>query len=400
MAQILVFGHKNPDNDSICSAVGYAHLKNVTDPDNVYIPARLGAMPPETTWVFDRFGVSEPEEIAHVRTRVRDIMTTDIITTRPEDIVINAGRLMRENNVRALPVTADRCKLVGLFTMQSLADRYISDLSEKGFANSPVKLSQLLRTLEGKLLVGSKDMELKGNVSIGAMRPETISEVIKEGDIVVLGDRRTSQIGALEAGACALVITRGFTPEPDVIALAEQKNAAVIVTKFDTYAAARLVNLSHEVSQVMETDVLMVEPENLVHEVGDILFNSLRREALVVDAEQCLVGIVTRTNLAKAEPRKVILVDHNESAQSAEGIDEAGIVEIIDHHRIGDIETTGPVMFLNLPVGSSATIVATRYRALGVDIPKSMAGLLLSAILSDTVLLKSPTATEVDREMV
>jgi manganese-dependent inorganic pyrophosphatase len=400
MSQVLVIGHKNPDNDSICSAVAYAHLKNVTDPQNVYVPARLGPMPPETTWVFDRFGVAEPEEIAHVRTRVRDIMTTGVITVRPEELVVKAGRLMRENNVRALPVTSDNCKLEGLFTMQSLADRYISDLDEKGFGTSPIRLRQLVSTLAGTIVHGDESMELAGNVFIGAMRPETLQGIVEKGDIVVVGDRRTSQIGALEAGACCLVVTRGFTPEADVVELAKSKAAAVVVTQHDTYAAARLVNLSHEVRQVMETDTLMVEPETLVQEVSDVLFNSLRREALVVDTESCLVGIVTRTNLALVEPRNVILVDHNERSQSAEGIEEAGVVEIVDHHRIGDVETTGPIMFLNLPVGSTATIVARRYRELGVDVPKPMAGLMLSAILSDTVILKSPTATDVDRETV
>jgi manganese-dependent inorganic pyrophosphatase len=399
MGPILVFGHRNPDNDSICSAVAYAHLKNLTDPANVYVPARLGPVPPETAWVLARFGVSPPEEIAHVRTRVRDVMTTDIVCVRPGDTLLTVGRLLAERGVRGLPVVEDDAVL-GLVTMQALAGRYVEDLTVSGFAERPVSVGSLVEVLEGTLLVGDADAILSGNVLIGAMEPKTMLGWVHPGDTLILGDRKRTQPMAVEAGVACLVVTGGSAPEDSLLALARDKGCAVISTLKDTYGAARLVNLSHTVREMMETDALFVEPDTLLAEAAEDLFSSPQREAIVTAADGSLAGLLTRTNVARAPRRQVILVDHNETAQSADGVDEAAVVEIVDHHRIGDVETAYPITFLNLPVGSTATIVALQYRRLDVDPPLAMSGLLLSAILTDTVMLKSPTTTDTDREVV
>jgi manganese-dependent inorganic pyrophosphatase len=395
---VLVFGHVNPDNDSICSAIAYAHLKNLTDPSSVYVPARLGALPPESAWVLARFGVETPILIPHVRTRVSDVMTTDLLTVAPDDTLHTVGTLLSERGVRALPVVADG-EVCGLVTVQALAGRYVENVNAAGFAGRPVTVGRLVAALDGTLRTGSTDKQLSGAVIIGAMEPETMAARIVKGDTVILGDRRRSQPLAVEAGASCVVVTGGFEPAADVLEAAAAAGCAVITTACETFAAARLMDLAHAVSEVMETDVLAVEPDTLLAEAAEDLFASPQREAPVVDGGR-LVGLLTRTNVARATRRRVILVDHNEVAQSADGVEEAAVVEIVDHHRIGDVETAAPITFLCIPVGATATIVATRFRDLDTDPPRAMAGLLLSAVLTDTVLLKSPTTTDTDREVV
>jgi manganese-dependent inorganic pyrophosphatase len=232
------------------------------------------------------------------------------------------------------------------------------------------------------------------------MEPETMVARIHPGDTIIVGDRRRTQPMAIEAGVACLVITGGLGPAANVLALAGERGCAVISTEKDTFTTARLMDLAHAVSEVMETDILTVEPDMLLTEAAEDLFASPQREAPVLDSAGRLVGLLTRTNVARAARRRVILVDHNEVAQSADGVEEAAVVEIVDHHRIGDVQTVVPITFLGSPVGATATIVALRYRDLDVDPPHGIAGLLLSAVLTDTVLLKSPTTTGDDREVV
>lgn len=397
MGPVLVFGHRAPDNDSIASAVAYAHLKNVTDPGRVYAPVCLGPVPPETAVVFERFSLSVPPQIAHVRTRVCDAMTTDVVSVYAQDNVLSAGRLMREHSVRSLPVVGDDDVVLGLVNHAILAELYLREIEMPGLAHLPMTVAQLASVLEGRLLTGDPDAHLAGQVLIGAMEPETMLERIAPGDVLIVGDRRRAQPLALEAGVACLIVTGDCMPDAAVLSQARSRCSAVIVTPHDTYAAARLVHLGRPVSSVMDTQPLIVESEALLADVAEDLMDSPHREAIVVDGHGRLVGILTRTNLARPARRPVVLVDHNERSQSAEGIDEAQVLEIVDHHRVGDIETPAPILFLNLPVGSTATIVAERYRELEVPLPNGIAGALLSAILTDTVLLKSPTTTETDR---
>lgn len=398
MGPVLVLGHKNPDNDSICSAVAYAHLKNLTDPRDVYVPARLGPVPPETAWVFTRFGVELPEEIAHVHTRVRDVMTGEVVTVDADQTMLEAGRLMREHDVRALPVMDDDA-VKGLLNVSILAERYLDETEIRGFARVPVTVGSLVRVLDGELLTGDAHDKLAGAVRIGAMEPSTLLEYIEPGDTLIVGDRKRTQPMALDAGAACLVISGGSHPSPAVLTLAAKLGAAVITTAHDTFAAARLVNLSTAVRDAMDPGVPYIELDTLLAEASEDLLASAYREAIVVDAGGMLAGILTRTNIARGQRRRVVLVDHNEVAQSAPGVAQASVVEIVDHHRVGDVQTNGPILFLNMPVGSTATIVAQRYEELEVETPEAMAGLLLAAVLTDTVLLKSPTTTDTDREV-
>ena len=398
MGPVLVFGHRNPDNDSICSAIAYAHLKNLVDPARVYVPGRLGPIPPESLWVLARCGVAEPLLVEHVRTRVMDVMSSDLITVCPSDSLRAVGALLRERGVRALPVVADR-EVCGLVTVQALAARYVEDLGVSGFAARPVTVGRVADTLDGDLLVGDPEHLLSGAVLVAAMEPETMRERIEAGDTLVVGDRRRTQPLAVEAGVACLIVTGGAEPEPRALELARKSGCAVITTAADSYAAARLLDLAHAVSEVMETEVFAVEPGTLLSEAAEDLFASPQREAPVVEGGR-LVGLLTRTNVARAGRREVILVDHNEVAQSADGIEDASVLEIVDHHRVGDVQTAAPITFLGLPVGATGTIVASRYRELEVEPTPPMATLMLAAILTDTVLLKSPTTTETDRDVV
>jgi manganese-dependent inorganic pyrophosphatase len=307
--------------------------------------------------------------------------------------------LLSDRGVRALPVVRGG-EVCGLVTVQALAGRYVENVNASGFAGRPVRVGRLVDALDGTLLSGDADAELGGGVLIGAMEPATMSAAITAGDTVVLGDRKRSQPLAIDAGAACVVVTGGAKPAPDVLETARARGCAVISTPHDAYAAARLMDLAHAVTEVMETDVLVVEPDTLLTEASEDLFASPHREAPVVDTAGRLVGLLTRTSVARATRRRVILVDHNEIAQSADGVEEASVIEIIDHHRIGDVQTAAPIAFTGRPVGATATIVAERFRDFDMDPPSPMAGLLLAAVLTDTVLLKSPTTTDADREVV
>lgn len=398
MRPVLVFGHRNPDSDSICAAVAYAHLKNRLEPERVYVPARLGEMPAETRWLFERFGVEEPALVEHVRLRVRDAMTEQVVAVHADETLLAVGRLMREQDIRAVPVVEDG-GVLGVISMEMLAERYLTDIEVSGFSAMPIRVGQLAGVLDGVLLAGDPGAVLGGGVIIGAMEPRTMAMRIRPGETLLVGDRPRAQQVGLESGVSCIVVTGGFAPGPDVLAKAGECGAAIISTEHDSYAAARLINLGHQVREVMRADFTSVDPDALLADAAHDIIDSPHRSAVVIDGDGKLVGVLTRTSLARAGKREVVLVDHNESAQSAEGIEEAAVVEVVDHHRIGDIETAGPVSFVALPVGSTCTIVATRYFENGVTPPSAMAALMLGALLSDTVLLKSPTTTDADREI-
>ncbi len=399
MKPVYVFGHRHPDNDSICSAVAYAYFKNVTDAENDYIPARLGPAPRETVWAFERWGATLPDEISHIHPRVGDVMSSDVIKIQNDRSMLEAGRIMRDNDLRALPVVDADEHVLGLLSERSLAMRYLEETQIAGFDEIPVTLEQLAQVVDGEILVGDSSRIVDGRVHIAAAEPETAVEVIEPGDVLILGNRKRTQPMALEAGASVLIITLGIKPDESVLELARQKDAAVILTNISSYVAARRSSLAQAVSNIMDTELTLTTPEMLLSDAQDALALSAQRELVVVDDDHTCMGVLTRTDVARGGRRRVVLVDHNEVSQSAEGIENASVVEIIDHHRVGDIQSAGPILFLNLPVGSTATIIATRFFDTGIEMPREIAGILLSALLTDTVLLKSPTTTPVDHEI-
>lgn len=394
MPPIYIFGHKNPDTDSVCSAIAYARLKN--QEQAVHIPARLGELNQETAFVLRHFDVPSPLFLEDIYTRVQDVMTADPITAPDSSTILEAGELMHDHGIRTMPIVDRAGRAVGLVTEAALARNYLREMQVQGLRQTPTSLDKIAQTLDGRLLVGDPAVEVRGNVLIGAMSPDAMKGYIRPGDLVAVGNRENAQEAALHSQIAALIVTGDFQPSPNILNLARQLGAAVILTPHDTFGAARLINLSASVVHTLDGDMLTVTPDTLVNEIQEDLPAARGRIALVNDVEGRLIGVVSPTDLVRHHRQQVILVDHSERSQTVDGIEQAEILEILDHHRLGSLQTAEPVVAVIAPVGCTATLVLRRYREMGVDPSQQTAGLLLSAILSDTMLLKSPTTTAED----
>ncbi|MDF2521081.1 MAG: inorganic diphosphatase [Clostridia bacterium] len=397
---IFIIGHKNPDTDSICSSIAYAHLKNAIDKENSYIPKRIGTVSSETEFVLDFFKVERPEFVTDVKTQVEDISIKSFPTVKPSISMKKAWETMKGFNIKTLPVSEDGHKLEGIITVGDIAESYmdIHDTSILAKANTPYK--NIIEVLNGELIVGDKEDRVNsGQILIGAMNPEVMEHYINSGDIVILGNRYETQLLAIEMQAQCLIITGGLPVANSIKKLAENNNCSIIISPHDTYMVARLINQSTPISYFMRKSQLTIfNMEDYIDEIREIMVKKRYRNFPVVDSENNIQGMISRTSLINLKRKQVILVDHNERSQAVEGLEEAEILEIIDHHRIGDIETGGPVYFRNQPLGCTATIVTNIYKENGVEIPKGIAGILCAAILSDTLMFKSPTCTQMDIE--
>ena len=396
---IYVTGHRNPDTDSIASAIGYAELKRRLDPDNDYIAVRLGEPNPQSRWVLDRSGAPEPELLPHVFLRVRDVMRESFPAARHDEPVRDVGLAMAGEDIDLIPIVDDDGELSGLMTERALARRYIRESRDAStLVDTPTALSAVVRVLQGELLAG-EDREIAGRVWAQSMDVSSGSR-IEGGDVVVSGNRREAQMLAIVRGAILLVTSNGTTPGEDVLELARERGTAVIRSPLDTYVTARMITLAAPCRGFMDPDPLTVSPDDLVADVADQVKDVHYRAAVAVDGGRRPIGLVTRSDLVAPEPRRVLLVDHAEQAQSVPGVEEAEIVEILDHHHIGSVETRVPVTATFDPVGSTATLVIERFRQNGMEPSPPTATMLLGAILSDTVILNSPTTTERDRAAV
>ncbi|GAC1353559.1 MAG: putative manganese-dependent inorganic diphosphatase [Herpetosiphon sp.] len=398
MDAIYIFGHQNPDTDSICSAIAYAYLKNTHTPGHV--AARLGPINRETRFVLDEFAVPDPMLLQHIYPRVQDVMTTESIRASTDATVYQIGTLLRTHRVAAIPIVDADGRAQGAVSERSLARSYLNELHVQNLYETPTALGKIVHTLTATLLVGSPETQIKGDALIGAMSPASMVGYIKPGDVVILGDRETSQEAAIERHIACLIVTGGFEPSAHIQELARERDVAIVVTPHDTFATARLINLSVPALAILESHVTTVSPDSLVNDVTQELLESELGVALVSDDAGRLVGILTKSNILARRRRRVILVDHSERSQSALGIEQADILEIIDHHRLGGLETAGPILAVIAPVGCTATLVVRQYREAGLEPPRPIAGLMLSAVLSDTMLLKSPTTTVEDRAAV
>ena len=399
MSDILVFGHRNPDNDSVSSAVAYAYLMNQIDPDNTYVPARLGPMPRETSFVFGQYGIETPRVITHVRRRVRDAMTPQVITVSRDATLLEAGRLFRERKFKCMPVTDGEGKFVGVISLHELAGLFVAETDVTGFTNKPVKVADLVKSFSGEVVLGDPEAVLNGKFVIAASEPADVAAMVAPGDIVIIGNRLRSQPAALEAGASCMIITCGAEPRPEIVERARELGTVLLTTSYDTYTVARFASLSQKVGDYMSPTIDLVSPDDLLADAAEKVYDPPHDEAVVIDDDGQVCGILTQGDVSRSKKLGVILVDHNEKNQTAPGIDDARIVGIVDHQRIGDLETSGPITFLNEPVGSTATIITSQFQIRDVEIPKPIAAVLLSAIMTDTVVLKSPTTTYVDRHM-
>ena len=386
---IYVLGHKNSDMDSVASAYGYAKLLQAQGEDHA-IPARHGDLKPEIQFVLDRYQVEPPEAIEDVYLQVRDVMRRGVTTAHIHQSLLEAGQLLQEHNRRSMPVVDDENKVHGMIGHDDFAKLFFNDLNPQSVNRIPLKRDNLLRVLKGRILVEGR-RKMGNRVLVGAMQAETMAEYVEPGCLVVIGDREDAQLVAIEQGAAALVITGDLLVSERTLARARQHGAMVISTGHHTFTAVRLINLSIETQEIMSRDFSFCHPEDNMSEVQLTL--ARLRSMPVVDDEGKLVGYISRSDLIKTRPKRVILVDHNEQSQAIDGIEEAELLGIIDHHRIADVHTNKPIMFRAEPVGCTGTIITSLYHEAGIEIPRDVAGLLLAGLLYDTLILRSPTCT-------
>jgi manganese-dependent inorganic pyrophosphatase len=393
--RIYVTGHRNPDTDSIASAVGYAELKRRLDPRNEYVPVRLGDVNTQTRWVLDRSGAPEPDLLPHVMVRVRDVMRERFPLAGQADPVREVGLLMAREDLDLVPIVDGAGELAGVMTERALARRYIRESRGASRLDAPTAVSAIAAVLEGRQVAGP-EREVSGRVWAMSMAIGSLPSEIRAGDVVVVGNRDDAQRAAIGLEVGLLVTSNHTVPADDVLELAAAAGIAVVSSPLDTYVTSRMITLSAPCRALMDPEPLTVRPDDLLADVAERVKEVHYRAAVAVDGRRRPIGLVTRSDLLSPRKRRVLLVDHAEQAQSVEGVEQAEIVEILDHHHIGSIETTVPVAATFDPVGSTATLVIERFRQNGMEPSRPTAVLLLGAILSDTVILNSPTTTERD----
>ncbi|HCO28546.1 MAG TPA: inorganic diphosphatase [Lachnospiraceae bacterium] len=395
---IHVIGHKNPDTDSICSAIAYANLKNHIS-DQKYVASRAGQINNETQFVLDYFKVKAPKYIPDVRPQVQDIYVRETEGISNMMSLKKAWDYSRAEKIVTLPIIKEDKTLEGLITISDIAtaDMDVYDAAVLSRAKTPFR--NIVETLGGEMIVGDiEEIYEKGKVIIAAANPDVMETYIEAEDIVILGNRYESQLSAIEMGAKCLIVCMGVTVSQTIQKLAQENNCSIIVTPYDTYTVARLINHSMPVGYFMTKDNLIsFHMNDFTEDVQVVMAEKRFHEFPVLDQDEKYVGMVSRRSLISMEQKKLILVDHNERSQAVDGYETAEILEIIDHHRIGSIETVGPVYFRNQPVGCTCTIVTQMYRENNVEIEPHIAGLLCSAILSDTLMYRSPTCTPLDK---
>lgn len=394
---VYIIGHKNPDTDSICSALAYAYLKNTMEGGG-YIAARAGQLNQETQYVLNYFQAEAPVYVADVMTQVKDIEIRKTEGVQGNLSLKQAWNLMRRIGAVTLPITKDQ-KIEGLITIGDIATSYMDVLDSKILAQANTQYRNIIDTLEGTILVGSaEDYYNKGKVLIAAANPDLMEDYIEEGDLVILGNRYESQLCAIEMRAGCIIVCEGAKVSMTIKKLAQEHHCVVISTPHDTFTAARLINQSMPIRYFMKSDNLTIFNVNeKTDDIKEIMGQKRYRDFPIVDKDDNYIGMISRRNLLNLKRKQVIMVDHNEESQAVDGIDHAEILEIIDHHRLGTLETMSPVFFRNQPLGCTATIMYQMYQERGVEIPKKIAGLLCSAIISDTLMFRSPTCTAIDK---
>ncbi|MCI6868904.1 MAG: putative manganese-dependent inorganic diphosphatase [Lachnospiraceae bacterium] len=395
---VYVVGHKNPDTDSICSAISYAYLKNHSDSSIQYVPARAGQISAETQYVLERFEMEPPALLENIGTRVKDMDIRKVPGVRSNISLKNAWTLMTTQNVFTLPITTHDNHLKGLITINDIAKSYMEEYDSAILSVAKTPYKNILETLDAEMVVGDENGFFdKGKVVIAAANPDVMENYIEEHDMVILGNRYESQLCAIEMQAGCIVVCLGAPVSRTIKRLAQERNCTIIVTPLDTYAVARLINQSMPVDFFMRKENLMTfRLADYTESIRETMSKKRYRDFPILDRAGKYVGMISRRNLLGVHKRGLILVDHNEVMQAVDNVLDAEILEIIDHHRLGSLETMAPVYFRNQPVGCTATIIYQMFQEQGIEIPKKIAGMLCSAIISDTLVFRSPTCTAMD----
>ncbi len=395
---IYVLGHKNPDSDAVCSAVGYAALLRLQG-QSAAVAARQGALRRETAYILERFGVPVPPLVTDVRPRVADVMTSPAVSVHQDTSLYEVGQLMQERGVRAVPVVDDDNRLHGVIGIDDLARSFIAGLDLDELDRVHLDLDNVIRALDGTVLVAAPERALRDRVMVGAMQIDSMLNRIEPDILLVMGDRVDAQRAAILFGVGALVITGDQPVAAEIIALARERRVTVIAVRHHTYTTVRLIHLSAAVRHVMRAEVRTCHPDDLVDDVRETLQGGTTRSLVVIDHERRVVGLISRTSLLRPVHRQVVLVDHNERGQAVAGIEEAEVIGVIDHHRVADFQTRTPPYMRVEPVGSTSTIVAKIFAEEDIETPAPIAGVLLSGILADTLLFRGPTTTREDRRV-
>ena len=394
--KVYVIGHKNPDTDSICSAIAYANLKNQISDGN-YIASRAGVVNQETKYVLERFGVEQPRFLSDVHLEVKDVDVNRTPGIRDNTSIKEAWAMLKEMNGYTLAVTKDK-KLEGIITTGDIAMSYMDVYDNRILATARTQYKNIVNTLDGEIVTGNPHgYFVKGKVVVAASSPEMMENFIEHDDLVILGNRYEVQLCAIEMNASCIIVCQDSQVSRTIKKMAEERNIVVIRTPHDTFTATRLINQSIPVKHFMNKDGLTIfHTSDYVEDIKHEMAKKRTRDFPVLNEEGEYYGLISSRRLMEARKKQLILVDHNEKTQAVDGVEEAEVLEIIDHHRLGGLETGGPVYFRNQPVGCTATIVYNMYREQGVVPDKKTASLLCSAIISDTLLFRSPTATIVD----
>ncbi len=397
MKSTIVIGHKNPDTDSICSAICYADLKTKITGEK-YIPCRAGEINSETEFVLKKFGIEPPRLITSLEPRLFDVPFREIDGITPQISLKRAWEHMRDQNIQTVPILTKRGKIRGILTLGDQARFYMEDQDASALSKAKTPYSNIADTLQGEVVVGNPDDRFdRGKVVVAAANPDVMEDYIDEHDMVLLGNRYESQLCAIEMKASCIVIGLGAKVSKTIVKIAQEAGCTVIVSPLDTYTCAKLINQAVPVGHIMRTEnIITFNLEDLVADVKNTVSKHRIRYFPILDNDDKYVGIISQRNLLNVERQKVILVDHNEKGQAVDGIRSAEVVEVIDHHRIDSVETMSPIYFRNQPLGCTATIIAMMYKENNISVTPEIAGLLCSAIISDTLMFRSPTCTPLD----
>ena len=399
--KVWVVGHKNPDTDSICAAISYAYLKNQSGDKKTYVAKRAGAVNEETSYVLERFGVEEPRLVSYAGAQIKDINIRKTAGVSNQISLKRAWELMKKLEVVTLPVTNQFGKLEGVIVTKDIATSYMDVLDNCVLSKARTQYKTIAETIDGEVYAGNEHAHfVRGKVVIATSNPEYMADYIEDDDLVILGDREEAQMQAIRSNASCIIIGGGLEVAEEVKKLAEKRDCVIITTPFDTFSVARLINQSMPIKQYMtRRELVTFDIDDYVDDVKDVMSRVRHRDFPVLGSNGNYVGMISRRNLMNMQKKQIILVDHNEKSQAVDGIGEAEILEIIDHHRLGSLETVSPVYFRNQPLGCTSTIIYQMYQEQRVEIPKEIAGLLLSAIISDTLMFRSPTCTPLDKSV-
>ena len=405
--KVWVIGHKNPDTDSICAAITYSYLKNkVVENDckkeykTIYVPKRAGSISAETMYVLNRFGVEEPDLVTDAGTQIKDIQIRKTEGVSSHISMKKAWEMMKILKVVTLPVVDKRNRLEGLIVTGDIAKSYMDVYDNSILSIARTQYRNIVETLGGKIITGNEHgYFIKGKVVVAVGTAEVLESSVESDDLVILADREESQLTCINANCSCIIVTGGVEVAAEVIEAANKKDVVIISTPYDSFTTARLINQSMPVKFFMtRKNIISFDLDDYVDDVKDTVSKIRHRDFPILDENQNYVGMFSRRNLMNVRKKQIILVDHNEKSQAVNNIEEAEILEIIDHHRIGSLETMSPVYFRNQPLGCTATIIYQMFLEKAVEIPKNMAGLLCSAIISDTLMFRSPTCTPLDKD--